>query len=435
MYNIGKVSYYKFPFKSFVMDINGLITEINSRIKGSSQITKNLANGLFNQLKTIVNPMGLTVSYNFNDLDGTLRFIFNVNERYVNYSIPLTVVARGLIVGILKNTVADPNSQDLIAKVLCFPPRETEDTDDLITLAQEQEHYNIFPLLDGISISFYYDPDYGWLWGTHHAFDIKNKYWRGYKYSDLFNDIVKDFSFDKLDKSRTYHIRMKHPSIHPYMANNAFVYHLSTSSSDNLSEESIGLKRQKPVQLDSKQQGLGYILRAKDQDRMDLKFETKRRKDIVKMLYKMPNIKDPVKRKEFGNYFNMKDFYILYNFLKPAYQHKQFFGIFKQFQDKHDLYEKIINAVVSNIDEQFPEPSTFIKNESIGEDIDIQKIASKISKVLEPKIKVFYKKGSSKTIKDLVMDQHNSFLIYNAIYSGEDLSKSALVKHIPAYSS
>jgi len=434
------------------MDLKDIEQIITERLKGTQTLTQAVANGLFNQLKGIINPMGLRVSYNFDPKNEALRFIFNVNDKFVNYGIPLTRIARGLVIAILPNSSINSveEGKGFHAKTLCVPLKEAADCRDFKTLFQEQAHYDVYPLLDGTSITFYHDPAYGWRWGTHHSFDTQTTNWRGYNYKDLFENLVPEFSFQNLNKDCNYHIRMKHPSIHPYMPNTAFVFHLGTYdlTQNKFVSVDIGLRKQKKVELDLKEQGLGYIFRAittnnsensSDNsessdavERMDFKYETDHRRDVVYMLYKVPMIKNPIKKKEFINYFNMKDFFILNNFLKVEHQRKKFFNIFKQYQGKADYYDKVITEVVSQLGNNFPELKN--KEEAMSkEENQIRNIAKKITKTLAPKIKVMYsapssssslsgteRNGGDKTLRDLVMDPQNTMVIYNAIYANKE---------------
>jgi hypothetical protein len=390
------------------MDLNKFGEIVRERIAGYSAINKQSSTEIFSYLKSVLAPMGLNISYDYKGSD-YVTFIVHLNKKNVKRDVPFVNYSNGLIFRVYKNEY----------RLLAVPARDCVELGDL-NVIRDYEDYNIYPLLDGMNAVLYYDPDEKkWVFGTHHSINIATQTWRGYKYSDLIDELMNGFKYEGLDKTACHHLRFKHSAIHPYKNNVNFVYHLGSFSLTDLlfKRNNIGIRTQEPIKSSKleKHRGFGYVFRNKGNSHTDVhidyKYESYLRKQIVKMVYQPPFIKDINKRRNFLNYFAMPKYFILNNYLNNI-KRDQFLKYFPQYESDFLFYDSVVDKVVQLfrndvLSESSPPPS-------------LDNIAQTVYKsiVVLEKDRYDIKPNEPDTIiRDLLMNPKYSFTFYNAIYN------------------
>jgi len=80
------------------------------------------------------------------------------------------------------------------------------------------DNIKIYPINDGTTVTLYYYNN-KWVISTYNSWEMNDVKINNISYYDILNDVIKcypDFSFDKLDKNKSYTIGFNHPSFHYY---------------------------------------------------------------------------------------------------------------------------------------------------------------------------------------------------------------------------
>lgn len=227
-------------------NITKLITNINTYISGYKNLNDGNAIDIIEYVKSILIPYRVKVTYEhlsclekinnlktkFPKADIKLRFkmILSSNKYKADFFIPIVRQSNGIVIVVeeSKNT-----TQDLICKLLVLPAHEFNPKYKQSEIGKNivREIYTVYKLKDGTIINLSYDSNFvelvdentinigKWIITSKNAFDVSNMIWRGFKYGIVINDVLKqynDFSFDKLNKEKTYTIGFKHPAFHPF---------------------------------------------------------------------------------------------------------------------------------------------------------------------------------------------------------------------------
>jgi hypothetical protein len=127
-------------------------------------------------------------------------------------------------------------------KIICIPPpcpiyRETFTGINL-------DDYYIYPLNDGCTINLYWFDD-RWIIATARGYDMTKVSWANNEtFQEVFDKLVElyDFSYDKLDKSRTYTIGFKYLPYHPFIDSDEenYIGKMWYIQSSSLDEDTLG---------------------------------------------------------------------------------------------------------------------------------------------------------------------------------------------------
>lgn len=142
--------------------------------------------------------------------------------------------------------------------ILATPPR-------FMSAAQGGQHrrrnvnltnYHVFSINDGTVVTLYWFAD-RWVISTAHAHDVGAYKWGADKnYDEVFAEVMghyPEFSLDKLDKTKSYTIGFRHPTMHPLPGDlpvAAWLIHSATASQLGVTmcyRDNIGLPRQVPL--------------------------------------------------------------------------------------------------------------------------------------------------------------------------------------------
>jgi len=131
----------------------------------------------------------------------------------------------------------------------------------IITEFQKKEVYTQYKINDGTTVNLYWwNPDCArddrtkWVISTKRGIEVNDLIWQGLNtYEIILNEILSQydsFSWDKLDKDRTYTVGFYHPEYHPFQSLHRppcgwFIQSVNNESGEISLKEDIGIPMQK----------------------------------------------------------------------------------------------------------------------------------------------------------------------------------------------
>lgn len=498
------------------MDVRQFVNKINDFISFFKKLDEPVAREIIDFIKSLVIPLRIKLCFEhlsciekiqrikkeyetkaennyikFDNLEldqiiPRFRMLLSTNRHKANFDIPLVRQSNGIIL-VVEELVKNNNSY-LLCRILTMPPNDFNPKFSQTEIAKNisRNMYKIYRIQDGTTVNIYYDSNYidleiftrleedtlkikttkiyklgKWIFSTKNAFDINSMIWRGFSYKKIMDDVFKryiDFSFDKLDKNKTYTIGFKHPAFHPFtqpsewletsfesdenwVKNAWFIQSVDINTLNKDTNENIGL----PVQtyIDQKNNFsevfkklgsslkdfisndkgknpnifLGLILRSNDENKTldisDILLESTLWQEIRKLIYQMPYIQNKIIRdKQEQNFKNMS--YIILDSYLDFRKRNIFIQIFPQYIGHHKKYDTIINDIVEKIYQNLISKN---KNKT-----DSDKLFNKLYDIVHtqysvsPDEKLFTPNTSKKNIKLLIVNTKYIDIYFNALH-------------------
>lgn len=130
----------------------------------------------------------------------------------------------------------------------------------VITELQKGNVYTQYKINDGTTVNLYWwnpdDSDAKWVISTKRGIEVNDLVWQGLNtYEVILNGVLSQydkFSWDKLDKKRTYTVGFYHPQYHPFQSLNKlphgwFIQSVNNESGEISLKEDIGIPMQEIV--------------------------------------------------------------------------------------------------------------------------------------------------------------------------------------------
>jgi len=204
------------------VDVCGFLAELRDYIsKGGDDISKYDAIG---RLIHVCRKYGLFVRQEYMNVDTadddntnktaktTRRVIISSDRFHNNTTHPATFQCNGLVL--------DSDTWE----VLSYPPPSCRPiyNNKILTEGIKQSKYEIYRIRDGTILTLYwYEPENRWCMSSANGFDIGTYKWMGdTTYENAFKEIVEryeGFSFDNLDKTRSYTMGFRYHDFHPFL--------------------------------------------------------------------------------------------------------------------------------------------------------------------------------------------------------------------------
>ena len=179
--------------------------------------------------------------------------------------------------------------------------------------------YKVYEIKDGSTITLYwYEPTNTWCMSSANGFDVSEYQWLGKStYADAFNQVAKlypDFSFDRLDKTRSYTVGFRHPDFHPLATDQSKIWLIQAHDLETLqpTEVAIGIPHQTTLDAIDWDQMMeknklamtkymtpeqrihyGYVLRGDCGELSNIILESELLKSIRQMVYDLPKHRIP----------------------------------------------------------------------------------------------------------------------------------------------
>ncbi len=122
-------------------------------------------------------------------------------------------------------------------KVLSMPSNAFNHRFRLSEICSHIGDYDVYDIKDGTTITLYYYND-SWRMASTNAFDVGHYTWMSaVTYDDAFKAVMKQypgFSFDKLDKSKSYVIGFRHHEFHPFTFDRPGLWFIQSCDLDEL---------------------------------------------------------------------------------------------------------------------------------------------------------------------------------------------------------
>ncbi len=270
-------------------------------------------------------------------------------------------------------------------KVLSMPHSMLSQRFSAAELCKHIDNYDIYDIKDGTTITLYYYKEQ-WCMSSTNGFEVSAFQWIGpMTYKEIFEQLIQqypEFSYDRLDKTHSYTIGMRHQSFHPLLTDPASMWliqscdlsMLNTCRPDSIhTDTDIGLPLQYPSNglptlppkallnhLTAKNAAAmtrymttratnkpdihyGYILKSKDQSRPDIVLESELLKKIRGLLYNLPkghlapNI----------NAQNRCNYAVLRAYLSA--DKRVFIDLFPQFITEFKRYDSIFQSLITKV--------------------------------------------------------------------------------------
>lgn len=275
------------------------LTQVNDFIKQYRHLNLEVSEEIFNFVKNVLDPHAIKFSHDSNSVFDRIR---NLQGKFPSEKIPVRVrmvmktrrtkadfhnelvrICNGLVV------IIEETEQTLSCRPLAIPAHEVNPTveEDVAYHLRsknpenpQERDYDVFAIKDGTVLNLYYDPGHHfeadgklcrgrWYHGSRNSFNVEETRWRGFLYREIIEQLVRkypEFRLDKLDKTRTYTLGIRHPAFHPFNQptvwtaesslddKNAWLYEMwlivSTGLDFKTDKPEIGIPVQKPVDLE-----------------------------------------------------------------------------------------------------------------------------------------------------------------------------------------
>lgn len=323
------------------------------------------------------------------DNNKSFRLVLTTKRAKANFGIPLVRECNGAI--LLVEEIPDKEGTVLHCRAICRPAHDFNPKINNIQWVNtniKNGLYEIYFIEDGSTVNLYFSQD-KWIVSTKNSFEISSTVWRGKSYGDVLTEVLNvypDFSYDKLDKVKTYTIGFKHPAHHPFGQTPPVLKAWFIQSTNNATEEisyneRIGLPFQERARITAqggqfwqtatktaqdalaefstaKQKGvqqapfLGYILRSRDRSRTrhysDILIESSLLSEIRNCVYQLPYISNKVQLEKTRDSFKDMNFVIVDAYLDTT-RRPVFEMLFPQYQELYKRYDDILDKAIDGI--------------------------------------------------------------------------------------
>jgi hypothetical protein len=358
------------------------------------------------------------------------KMILTSNRGTADYNIPLVRRCNGVILHVGEYVDSKTGVMSIRCKVLAIPSNDFTVKVDKQKVSEHlaNDLYDIYTVNDGTTVTMYYDPNHlystieedidnpenvkkiyrrgKWMYATKNAVDVDEMVWRDHTYGEVITSVMKkypQFSFDKLDKNKSYTIGIRHPDYHPFgqpvnygesgvegHSEAWFIQSTDLVNGKAHCDEDIGLPLQRkhelqefvstsgtPLQnilnrahasMEEFSRGvrmnlvsdkkvdppvfLGVFLRSRDESKTrqysDVLIESSLWVAIRQSVYQKPHTPTREMREKQEHQFKNLTYVILDAYLN-AYKHKDFITLFPQFKSYYDTMDKSINTVCEMI--------------------------------------------------------------------------------------
>lgn len=116
-------------------------------------------------------------------------------------------------------------------ELISMPPKMFIPSPSISHIRKHINNYMYYPALDGTIVTLYW---YGeWCMATKNGFSVGNYKWMGnYTYKQALDSVLSahypNFSYDKLDKSKSYSIGFRFHDFHPFIYDTEYVWFVSS---------------------------------------------------------------------------------------------------------------------------------------------------------------------------------------------------------------
>jgi hypothetical protein len=455
----------------FIPTVDGFVTSVNEYLTNFKELNEPNAKEIVEHLKNMLHPLNIKIAYeHLSCLDtrtklvsqvpgiqARFRFVLSTNRHKANFQESLVRQANGLICQISQGDT-------LICKVLSTSPNDFNPrfTHDSLSRALRSYSYDFYEINDGTTVNLYWDPQHikqetttklvdeklttfknytlgAWVYGTKNAIIVDDMVWRGCTYRQVIDDVLAqypEFSYAKLDKTKSYSFGFKHPAFHPFgqpavWENTHFTESAGIGwlkSAWMINSESIGFPHQQKIaELDvstmfskaeratsdflknPKNIFLGYIIRSRNDSETlelsDILIESTLWSEIRGAIYQLPFIKNKnIREKQEQNFKNMT-YVVLESFLDFR-KRNMFITLFPQFGDYYTRYNTLVTQIVDRVigkTENPKNPTVDILFTRLGEIVNLTYNTSKSGK------------NDKKVIRHLICHPKYTDIYFNAI--------------------
>jgi len=394
------------------IDVESIVEKINGHISHFKELTAANAEEIIDFVKKTLHPYYIHVNYENPkclETHPSFRLVLSTkkNNSRANFGYQLVRECNGVIL-IIEQVTIPPRAADeapmtrIRCRLVAKPARECNprvNNTRQINSHIRSGNYKIYFVEDGTTMNIYWLQREGeegrWVFGSRNSYDISDVEWRGARYGDLLPEVLSrfpEFSYDKLDKARTYTIGFRHPAHHPfgqpspwdpnasaeqrakYDMRAWFIQSTDVSTDEISYTENIGLPTQVTTHINAsggqywqtinrmKQDALkrfrerkgepflGYVLRSCNRNATrhysDILIESTLLTELRNAIYQLPYIKDQQQLAAARE--NFKDFnYVLIEAYLDFYNRRQIFEmLFPQYKALYEVYDRIVGDAV-----------------------------------------------------------------------------------------
>ncbi len=367
--------------------LTNFVEQLDSYVRHLHPLNRANAEDIIEYVRENMVPKKINVTYeHLSCLENSrsFRLVLTTKRAKANFGIPLVRECNGAI--ILIEEIPDKEGTVLHSRAVCRPAHDFNPKINNIQWVNtniKNSLYEIYFIEDGSTANLYFYQD-KWIVSTKNSFDISSTVWRGKSYGDALAEVLKqypDFSYDKLDKAKTYTIGFKHPAHHPFNPMLKAWFIQSTMNEDISYNEKIGLPFQERARINAqggqfwqtaaktaqdalaefsnaKQKGvnhvpfLGYILRSRDRSRTrhysDILIESSLLSEIRNCVYQLPYISNKVQLEKTRQSFKDMEFVIIDAYLDST-RRPVFELLFPQYLETYKRYDDILNKAIDGI--------------------------------------------------------------------------------------
>jgi hypothetical protein len=230
-------------FKTFINKCKEIIT----RYRNKGQYV--LKSELVEYCKEQLNKSGFWVNF-----EGKKdRYPWRINLTYRNnqpsISEPFNVYCNGTVIGIVETYRMGRPFLELKVASVPIPTIASFTKDSLLNT----EH-DVYKLTDGTTVNLYYWEG-KWTLSSTKAYDMNSYSWRGVEWMEALEESLEhqgvSFSFDKLDKNKSYTIMFRNPQLHPFNPEYSvkFIASCNLKTLEFCYDEDIGIPIQQKVEI------------------------------------------------------------------------------------------------------------------------------------------------------------------------------------------
>ena len=180
------------------------------------------------------------------------RYPWRMNLTYRNnqpiINSPYNAYCNGLVLGLVEVQRNGKITTELRVASVPIPTLPSSTKDSLMN-----SDCDVYRLTDGTTVNLYYWNG-TWTISSAKAYDISTYQWRGISWFDALKESLEKsqdskFSFDRLDRNKSYTLVFRHPQLHPFNPEYSvtFIASCYLRNLDFSFDEDIGLPKQKLV--------------------------------------------------------------------------------------------------------------------------------------------------------------------------------------------
>lgn len=216
------------------MELKKLIDECNNILKSSTK------GSVIKFLIETLNIHNLWINYESLENENTRIILTKFQDR----------VSRSKYAHYYNGTILNLTDKEMT--ISCLPPPVLH---NMSKKSLEYFDYDVYKIEDGTVLTLYYFQD-KWVISTSRAYEANDYMWKDLKYFDIVNDLFKkyDFSWDMLEKNKSYTVCVQHPTWHPFTLNqedtSSKLWLISVFDGQKIHyDEHIGLPLQEKIEI------------------------------------------------------------------------------------------------------------------------------------------------------------------------------------------